>query len=227
MGRGDSDIADLLGFMDLHIPRLYAIIDAEQIGEASPRVICQALLTAGIRLIQYRDKKASSRDLFTISRELQVCVRQAGGMFIVNDRADVALAVDADGVHLGQDDLPVELARRVLGKGSVIGLSTHSADQVSKADATSADYLAFGPIFLTQTKENPDPVVGLAGLRQARKLTRKPLVAIGGITLENAPSVLAAGADSIAVIRDLLQAPDVAQRAREFLRVCEEAATHR
>jgi thiamine-phosphate pyrophosphorylase len=209
--------------MDLHIPRLYAIIDAEQIGQASPLIICQALLTAGIRLIQYRDKKTSSRELFAVARELQGCVRQAGGMLIVNDRADVALAVDADGVHLGQEDLPVELARRMLGKGRVIGFSTHSVEQVSEADTTSADYIAFGPISPTQSKEKPDPVVGLAGLRQARKLTRKPLVAIGGITLEMVPAVIAAGADSVAVIRDLLQAPDIAQRAGEFLRACEKA----
>ena len=207
--------------MDLQIPRLYAIIDAERIGSASPLAICRILLDAGVRLIQYRDKKASSRDLFEACLELQVSVRQAGGIFIVNDRADVALAVDADGVHVGREDLPVELSRRILGKRKIIGTSTHSLEQVCEADETSADYIAFGPIFPTQSKEKPDPVVGLAGLREARKLTRKPLVAIGGITQENAPAVIAAGADSVAVIRDLVQAPDVAQRAREFLRVCE------
>jgi len=213
--------------MDLQIPRLYAIVDAERIGSASPLAICRILLDAGVRLIQYRDKKASARGLFEACRQLQVSVRQAGGIFIVNDRADVALAVGADGVHVGQGDLPVELARRVVGKRILIGTSTHASEQVREADETSADYLAFGPIFPTQSKANPDPVVGLAGLREARKLTRRPLVAIGGITLENAPSVIAAGADSVAVIRDLVQAPEVAQRAREFLRVCEEAATHR
>jgi thiamine-phosphate diphosphorylase len=213
--------------MDLEIPRLYAIVDAERIGSASPVAICRILLDAGVRLIQYRDKKAPSRDLFEACRKLQVSVRQAGGIFIVNDRVDIALAVDADGVHVGQGDLPVELARRVLGKRILIGTSTHSLEQVREADETSADYIAFGPIFPTQSKERPDPVVGLAGLREARKLTRRPLVAIGGITLENVPSVIAAGADSVAVIRDLVQAPDVSQRAREFLRVCEEAAGQR
>ena len=208
--------------MDLQIPRLYAIVDAERIGSASPLAICRILLDAGARLIQYRNKTASSRDLFEACRQLRVSVREAGGIFIVNDRMDVALAVDADGVHLGQEDLPVELARRVLGKRKLIGTSTHSTEQVREADETSADYIAFGPIFQTQSKERPDPVVGLAGLREARKLTRRPLVAIGGITQENAPAVIAAGADSVAVIRDLVQAPDVAQRAREFLRVCEE-----
>ena len=227
MGLGQSDLPDLLGSMDLEIPRLYAIIDAERIGPASPLAICRILLDAGVRLIQYRDKKASARDLFEACRQLQVSVRQAGGIFIVNDRADVALAVGADGVHVGQGDLPVELARRVVGKRILIGTSTHASEQVREADETSADYLAFGPIFPTQSKENPDPVVGLAGLREARKLTRRPLVAIGGITLENAPSVIAAGADSVAVIRDLFQVPDIAQRAREFLRACEEPDVHR
>jgi thiamine-phosphate pyrophosphorylase len=205
--------------MDLQIPHLYAIVDAEQIGAASPLAICRMLLDAGVRLIQYRNKRASSRDLFEVCRQLQLSVRQAGGIFIVNDRVDLALAVDADGVHFGQEDLPVELARRVLGKRLFIGTSTHSLEQMREADKTSADYIAFGPIFPTQSKERPDPVVGIEGLREARKLTRRPLVAIGGITRENAPAVIAAGADSVAVIRDLVQAPDVGQRAREFLRL--------
>ena len=106
MGLGQSDIPDLLGCMDLQIPRLYAIVDAERIGSASPLAICRILLDAGVRLIQYRNKRASSRDLFEACRQLQVSVRQAGGIFIVNDRADIALAVDADGVHVGQGDLP-------------------------------------------------------------------------------------------------------------------------
>ena len=213
--------------MDLEIPRLYAIVDAERIGVASPLAMCRILLGTGVRLIQYRDKKASSRDLFEACRQLQVSVREAGGIFIVNDRVDIALAVGADGVHVGQWDLPVELARRVLGKRILIGTSTHSSEQVREADETSADYIAFGPIFPTQSKESPDPIVGLAGLREARKLTRKPLVAIGGIDRENASAVIAAGADSVAVIRDLVQSPDVAQRAREFLRVCEEPNAQR
>jgi thiamine-phosphate pyrophosphorylase len=136
---------------------------------------------------------------------------------MVNDRADVARATDADGVHLGQDDLPVEMARRVLAPDKWIGCSTHSVGQVVEADRSTADYIAFGPIFLTASKENPDPVVGLEGLREARRATGKPLVAIGGITLQNARELLAAGADSVAVIGDLLNAPDIRARAREFL----------
>jgi thiamine-phosphate pyrophosphorylase len=152
---------------------------------------------------------------------LKELLQDSGCRLIVNDRADVARAADADGVHLGQEDLPVERARCVLAPGQWIGCSTHSPGQVVEADRSSADYIAFGPVFPTTGKENPDPVVGLEGLRQARRLTAKPLVAIGGITLRNAQEVLAAGADSLAVIGDLLKAPDVQERAREFLSVLE------
>lgn len=145
-------------------------------------------------------------------------VRQAGGTFIVNDRADVALLSGASGVHLGQDDLPAELARRVLTAGQHVGLSTHNRAQFDQAQASSADYIAFGPIFPTTTKERPDPVVGLERLREMRRLTRKPLVAIGGITLDNAASVIEAGADSVAVIHGLLlAAEDIGAQARKFL----------
>jgi thiamine-phosphate pyrophosphorylase len=145
-------------------------------------------------------------------------VRKAGGVFIVNDRADVALAVDADGVHGGQEDLPVESTWTLLGLDKIIGYSTHVLEQVREADQSSADYIAFGPVFMTQSKENPGLTVGLEGLREARKITRKPLVAIGGITLENARDVIEAGADSVAVIRALVGAQDIRRRAEEFLK---------
>jgi len=203
--------------MSFSIPRLYAIIDPAQTRGGSLVGVCEDLLSAGVRLIQHRDKRASSRQLFRDSLELAKRVREAHGVFIVNDRADVALAVSADGVHLGQDDLPVELARRILNQGKWIGCSTHNLAQVIEADKSSADYVAFGPIFPTGSKERPDPVVGLEGLRKAREATRKPLVAIGGITVENARATIEAGADSVAVISDLIGAPDVAARARKFL----------
>ncbi len=205
------------------IPRLCAIIDAAQIGQRSPAAVAEILLSAGVRLIQYREKRASSRELFQNSREIAVQVREPDTMFIVNDRADVARAVNADGVHVGQDDLPVELARRVLGPAKLIGYSTHLLAQVVEADRSSADYIAFGPIFPTQSKENPDPVVGPEGLSEARRRTRKPLVAIGGITVQNARAVIQAGADSVAVISDLLRASDPGARAKEFLRILDEA----
>jgi thiamine-phosphate pyrophosphorylase len=201
------------------LPRLYAIIDPAQTGEIAPAEIARVLLAAGVRLIQYRHKRATSRELLRAASEIARQTHNASAIFIVNDRADVASALVAHGVHLGQDDLPVDLARRVLRPGQWIGYSTHNLDQVKEADRTSADYIAFGPVFPTRSKENPDPVVGLEGLKRARQATRKPLVAIGGITLTNARSAIEAGADSVAVISDLLRAPDVGQRAREFLRV--------
>jgi thiamine-phosphate pyrophosphorylase len=136
---------------------------------------------------------------------------------IMNDRADLCLAAEFDGVHVGQDDLSPEAVRRVIGPERWLGISTHNADQVREADATSADYVAIGPVFSTSSKVKPDPVVGLDGVRRARELTRKPLVAIGGITRANAAAVIAAGADSVAVISDLLREPR--KSAEEFLRI--------
>ncbi len=134
---------------------------------------------------------------------------------IMNDRADLCLAAGFDGVHVGQDDLSPEGARRVVGNGRIVGVSTHNLEQLKVADAGPADYIAFGPIFATSAKQNPDPVVGLEGLRAARAATRKPLVAIGGITRANVSSVIDAGADSVAVISDLVNSPR--QAAEEFL----------
>ena len=202
----------------LLLPRLYAIIDPAQAGGRSPLEVAAALLAAGVQIIQLRDKQASSGELYATALELKARIRKEGGTFIVNDRADVALAVGADGVHVGQDDLPVESARAILGPGKVIGFSTHVLEQVMEADGSSANYIAFGPIFATTSKANPDAVVGLEGLREARKATRKPLVAIGGITLENARAVIEAGADTVAVIRDLVGAADIRTRAEEFLK---------
>ncbi len=210
-------LADSLLPMGVSIPRLYAIIDPARLGGRAPAAAARALISADVRLIQYRDKHASSRQLYETCTELRRLLHAAGCRLIVNDRADVARTAEADGVHLGQTDLPVELARRVLATGQWLGCSTHSLEQVVEADGTTADYIAFGPVFPTASKENPDPVVGLEGLRQARRATRKPLVAIGGISLQNAREVFAAGADSVAVIGGLLDAPDLEQRAREFL----------
>jgi len=198
------------------LPPLYAIIDA-QIAFRPILEVTETLLEAGVRLIQYRNKQACSRELFEAGVQVAERVRRVGGIFIMNDRADVALALGADGVHLGQDDLPVEMARSVLSRDKIIGVSTHTLSQVQDADQSSADYIAFGPIFATGAKTNPEPVVGLAGLVQARKATRKPLVAIGGITLTQARAVKESGADSIAVIQALLGAPDPGQQARQFV----------
>jgi thiamine-phosphate pyrophosphorylase len=205
--------------MRLVILRLYAIMDPAQTAGWPATEVCEAWLRAGIRLIQYRDKSSSSREIFETCSDLAERVHQAQGLFILNDRADIALAAGADGVHVGQDDFPVELARCVVGPGRLVGFSTHELGQVREADRSSADYIAFGPVFETRSKAKPDPVVGLEGVRAARQATAKPLVAIGGITVENARSVIEAGADAVAVIRGLVAVDDIARRASEFLRV--------
>lgn len=210
--------------MSLAIPRLYAIIDPAQSRGRPAEDVCEELLGAGVRLIQYRDKSLSSRLIYETSLRLAARVREAGGIFIVNDRADVARAVEAQGVHVGRDDLPVELARRVMGCERWVGTSTHDLDQVKEADSSSADYVAFGPVFQTSSKLKPDPVVGLEGVRAARKATAKPLVAIGGITAENARAVVEAGADAVAVIHNLLSATDIAKRAATFLKLLGESS---
>lgn len=172
-------------------------------------------------MIQLRDKRSSTRSIYNHSQQMSLLLVPRGVRFIVNDRADIAAMTGASGVHIGQDDLPVEEARKICKPPSWVGVSTHNVNQLRTASSTSADYIAVGPIFPTVTKENPDPVVGLKLLRAARKLTQKPLVAIGGITLASASEVYAAGADSIAVIRDLASADDPATQVQKYLDVAQ------
>jgi len=208
----------------LVLPRLYVILDAALL--TIPETECaEKLAAAGVRLLQYRNKRASVRELFESSRRLSSLLIPQGVTFVVNDRVDVALAAEASGVHVGQEDLRVEAARSVIGAGKLLGVSTHNVDQFRDAVATSADYVAVGPVFSTSTKANPDPVVGIELIRQVRSLTDKPIVAIGGITLERAAEVIQAGADSVAVISDILLAPDLGQRARQYVELL-EAANH-
>jgi thiamine-phosphate pyrophosphorylase len=210
--------------MRLVLPRLYVILDAALI--TSPERDCAlSLAEAGVRLFQYRNKSAPARQYLESSRELANMFRPQSLTFLVNDRPDVAFLAGASGVHLGQDDLDVEQARRVVGSDKLVGVSTHNLEQFKGAAASSADYIAVGPIFDTSSKANPDPVVGLDFLRRVRGLTDKPIVAIGGITLDRAASVIEAGADSIAVISGILSSPDPAQRAREYMETL-EAAKH-
>jgi thiamine-phosphate pyrophosphorylase len=196
---------------------LYAILDTTLRPDVSPTALVESLLRAGVRVFQYRHKEKFRRSNFDECRALAEQVHRAGGLFIVNDRADVAMLCGADGVHLGQEDLPAGKAREFLGTSSIIGYSTHSSEQAVQAEQMPVDYVAIGPVFATGTKKNPDPVVGLATVSEIRKLTSKPLVGIGGITLETAPEVLEAGADAGAVISDLLLREDLESRARRFL----------
>jgi thiamine-phosphate pyrophosphorylase len=166
--------------------------------------------------LQYRNKTGNSSTMLDHARELKRRL-PAHVKLIMNDRADLCLEAGLDGVHVGQEDLSPEAVRKIIGSDLCLGVSTHNPEQLAEADATSADYLAIGPVFATGSKDRPDPVVGLEGVRRARALTRKPLVAIGGITRANCRSVIDAGADSVAVIADLRAEPR--KSAEEFLRI--------
>jgi thiamine-phosphate pyrophosphorylase len=210
--------------MRLVMPRLYVILDAGVIQGPMPTIAGQ-LLSAGVRLLQYRGKNFAAREMLESSSGLAAMARKNGATFFVNDRPDIAWLSGADGVHVGQDDLAVEQARALVGPDRWVGVSTHNLEQFEAAAATSADYIAIGPIFETSSKANPDPVVGTEMIRHVRKLTSKPIVAIGGIRLQHAAEVIEAGADSVAVIRDIVATPDPAKKAEEFLATL--AAVHR
>ena len=208
--------------MALFLPRLYVILDAGLLREPAKET-ARKLIGAGVEVLQYRAKKVPAKEMLASARELAEAARAGGARFFVNDRPDVASLAGADGVHVGQDDLGVEEARGVVGPDAWVGLSTHNIEQFEKALSSSADYIAVGPIFATTSKANPDPVVGLELIRRARRLTERPIVAIGGITLERAAEVIEAGADSVAVISDVLGAENPADRVRQYLRRLEAA----
>ena len=220
----------------MKLPRLYPIVDASLFSNADAMLTAAAeLFDAGCTLLQYRNKSGNARVMLEHARELRRVFpsgqnpdgqnrpavahpnRNGSVRLVMNDRADVCLAAEFDGVHVGQDDLLPSSVRAIIGSERWLGVSTHNSEQLSEADLTSADYLAIGPVFATASKEKPDPVVGLEGVRRARALTRKPLVAIGGITRANAASVIDAGADSVAVISGLLREPR--KSAEEFFRI--------
>ena len=203
-----------MGF-ECTVPNFYPIVDTADAAEA--------ILEVGARILQFRHKGFFSRDVFDEAKRIAALCRDAGALFVINDRADIAMLLDA-ALHLGQDDLPPADARRIMPPGRIIGFSTHNADQLRAGDREPVDYLAIGPIFATGSKQNPDPVVGLERLRTLRALTQKPLVAIGGITRENALSAFEAGADSVAIIGDLYPQPrskaSLRARAEEWLAIC-------
>jgi thiamine-phosphate diphosphorylase len=214
----------------LKLPKLYAITDC-QLSNCTHEEMVKIMIAGGARLIQLRDKEASAREMLDATRACLKHARAAGVTLIINDRVDVALTSDADGVHLGQEDLPVEEAREILGDDKIIGVSTHSLDQFRAALETSANYIAVGPIFPTRTKENANPVIGLELVREVKALADRPVVAIGGINVERAPEVIAAGADSVAVISalypwpeklDLESKPDITGSVRAFIGVLKD-----
>lgn len=201
----------------IQLSRLYAILDSSSFPDSAALYrMAEELAAGGVTLLQYRHKVGSARQILDHARELKLRLGRSVRL-IMNDRADLCLAADFDGVHVGQEDLSPGSARKVIGPELWMGVSTHNPEQMRQADQSSADYLAIGPVFATSSKERPDPVVGLEGVRRARELTRKPLVAIGGITRANARAVVEAGADAVAVISDLRQEPR--KSAEDFFRI--------
>ena len=198
------------------LPRIYPITDT-RISRLSHAQQVEQLAAGGATLIQLREKAAAPREFYEAALEAMKVARSLGVRIIINDRVDIAIAVGADGAHVGQDDLPPAQARKLLGQERIVGYSTHNLEQALAADSLPVDYIAFGPIFQTMTKENPDPVVGLESLSQIKRHISKPLVAIGGITLERARSVIEAGADSLAIISDLYSTGDIAGHTRSLL----------
>jgi thiamine-phosphate pyrophosphorylase len=195
------------------LPRLYAIADASY---GNPVQLAKSLFEGGARLLQVRHKAASSRKLLADVEDILNGAPDDCSV-IVNDRADVALISGAQGVHLGQTDLPPDLVRGILPAPHIIGFSTHNLEQAIQADKTAADYIAVGPIFATATKTHADPVVGLDELRRICSVVTKPVVAIGGVNIDTARDVLDCGASSVAVIGDLLRCSDVTKRTAQYL----------
>ena len=204
---------------------LYIILDPS-VSPARPLVeVLTAAAEAGASLFQYRNKTASMKEAYVEALALRHAAAKAGVLFIVNDRCDLALAVDADGVHLGQGDLPLDLARKVMGPDKLIGISTHNLDQVRETTAGKPDYLGFGPIFKPGSKQDHDPVVGLEGLRAMRPLTSLPVFAIGGIQIDQVGEVTRFGANGVAVISAISKAPDISHAVKSFLAQLPEPAS--
>ena len=205
-------------------PFVYPILDAAALGGRRVDEVAAALVAGGARIVQFRAKGVADATFVELARQALTAVRAGGALLIVNDRPDVARLLDADGVHVGQDDLPPLECRRLLGAQALIGWSTHRLDQMTQPQAAAASYLAVGPIFATRSKADAEPVIGLEGLRRARSTTALPLVAIGGITQAKAGDVAAAGADGLAVIAEVMGAPDTAEAVRALRRALGESA---
>jgi thiamine-phosphate pyrophosphorylase len=207
--------------MSFSLPSLYPILDASFLPAENRAEFLGQLVSgfadAGVTLLQYRNKLGSDAEILSDAAVIEQAAASRLKL-IMNDRSDLAVRSGFDGVHIGQEDVSPEIARRIVGPNRVVGVSTHNHRQLAAADQASVDYIAIGPVFATASKLNPDPVVGLAGVREARAFTAKPLVAIGGITLENVQSVIDAGADSVAVISALFgSGEDSAKIAKDFL----------
>lgn len=206
---------------------LYVITDAKLSRGRSHLEVIRAAIAGGATVVQYREKEGTTRQLIEEARALRELTRQAGVPFIVNDRVDIALAVDADGVHVGQDDMPAPLARQLMGPGNIVGVSATNLEEALQAERDGADYIGAGPVFATPTKPDAAPPMGLEGLAEICRRVSIPVVAIGGINEENAAAVIEAGADGVAVVSAIVAAPDVEAAARRLREVVEAARTGR
>jgi thiamine-phosphate diphosphorylase len=200
----------------LRLPSLYAIVDPEQTQGRSPDMVVHQLLEGGVKMIQLRAKAMSSRDFLELARIARELTTPFDCKLIVNDRVDIALASAADGVHLGQEDLPLQIGRNLLGD-KIIGISTHTVDQAKEAEENGADYIGFGPMFGTNTKDTGYGARGLEMLAQLREVVALPIVAIGGITEATVEDVWHAGADAAAMISDILKAEEITAKVRAIL----------
>lgn len=216
--------------MDLTLPKLYAITDRSISGLSHAEQVA-GFCRGGARLIQLREKELPNDEFYRQALEAVTIARQFGATLLINDRVDIVMAVGADGVHLGQTDLPATAARQLLGESAIIGFSTHNRLQIEESNALPVDYVGYGPVFETRSKVNPDPAVGLNGVtcakqELARSAPPRPLVAIGGIQSATAKAILAAGADSVAVIRAIAGSSEaeIARKTSQFLSIIENSA---
>jgi thiamine-phosphate pyrophosphorylase len=195
---------------------VYLVTDPVLVGERPLLEVVAAAIRGGVRVVQYRQKEASTRVMLTVATEMARLCHQMGACFLVNDRLDVALAVDADGVHVGQEDLPVAVARRLLGQGKLLGVSVHSEADILQAELDGADHVSISPVFATSTKLDHQTPLGLTGVCTLAGLARVPVIAIGGIHADNAADVIRAGACGICVVSAIIAAPDPELAAREL-----------
>src|SRR3989338_5513833 len=203
----------------IQLPNIYPIIDISLISSDKIGKTAQAVIDGGAKILQLRPKKLSSREFLETARIIRKITKDKGAVFIVNDRIDIALLTDSDGVHLGQDDLPVKEARRLLGNNKIIGYSTHNIREALEAKKLPVDYISFGPIFATKTKEDAQTPKGLKGLDEVMKAVKIPIVAIGGITETNMAHVLKQGVESVAMISEILTANDIPKKINRLISI--------
>jgi thiamine-phosphate pyrophosphorylase len=205
--------------IDASVLRLCLVTDR---GLARGRPLMQivdAAVRGGVTMVQLREKAATTRAFLEEARALKSLLAPLGVPLIINDRLDIAMAVDADGVHVGQTDLPVEVARRILGPSKIVGLSISDSPQILRPETACADYLGIGPIYPQQTKEDADPTLGVEGFRRLRELTQKPMLVIGGLNPDNSAPLLVAGADGVAVVSAIVSADEPGEAAKRFIRL--------